>query len=420
MSGSDSPAQSPGGKVRISVLGINYEPELTGIAVYTTDMCEFLVEKGHDVRVTTGFPYYPSWEIPAKYSGRLYANESASGVVIRRCYLYVHKNITPIKRIIHEASFLISSFFSLCFSRRSDVMIVISPPLGLGLVAYVVCRFKRMPFVFHIQDMQPDAAIDLGMLKNEKIITVLRWLEKTVYKNADYISTISNSMMRKLVEKSVPAKKMRLFRNWMTVDNIPEAITPKEFRERHGLIDKFVFLYSGNIGEKQGLEQVIHAAARISDGRIQFVISGNGANMAKLKRLADDMNVENVLFIDLQPKEYLGAMLKAADVCLVVQKEVMSSLVFPSKLMNIMMAGRPSVVTATTETELGRVIVDSESGYLCDPENPDRLLEALLVAYGDKRLLEKGCNAYRYALQHFSRNGILHEFNEFLLKVAEM
>ncbi|UTF49419.1 WcaI family glycosyltransferase [Desulfomicrobium sp. ZS1] len=405
--------------MRISVLGINYAPELTGIAVYTTDLCEFLAEKGHDVEVTTGFPYYPEWEIPKKYSARLYARERLAGVTVKRCYLYVAKNITPIKRIIHESSFLISSLFSLCFSRRSDVMLVISPPLGLGIIAYIISKIKRMPFIFHIQDMQPDAAIDLGMLKNSNAILFLRYIEKIIYKNADYVSTISYSMMQKLIDKSLSKKKLFLLRNWITIDCISDSITSYMFREKYGLIDKFVFLYSGNIGEKQGLEHVIHAAAQISDPNIQFVISGNGANIAKLKRLAGNMDVSNVLFIDLQPKECLAAMLRAADVCLIIQKEVMSTLVFPSKLMNIMMAGRPSVVTTTEDTELGRVIVDSGSGYLCEPENSDRLREALLAAYGDERLREKGDNAFQYALQHFSKKAILNEFNEFLMKEVE-
>lgn len=400
--------------MKLTVVGINYSPELTGIGPYTTDMCEYLAEQGHEVTMITGFPYYPSWELSAGDKKRLFADEELRGVKIKRCALYVQKNITSKQRIIHELSFLLSSFIRMLFSSRPDLYIIISPPLGLGISAYFVGLLKMRPFCFHIQDLQPDAAVSLGMLKEGSFTRFLFKAEKFIYSRATLVSTITQSMRDRIVEKGIAKDKTAILPNWSNFENGAFNVDGKSFRQKHDLGDKFIFLYSGNIGRKQGLDDLIEAASTITDKRILFLMVGTGAYVSQLKKKSQDLEVSNVKFLPLQPKEQLPEMLAAADVCLVIQKRIVGDLVFPSKMTNIMAAGRPALVTADRRSELGRTVIETDCGFITEPENPDALKECILQAFEDKELNQKGQNARSYARQHLFREAVLQRFDQLI------
>ena len=159
--------------MEILVLGINYHPELTGIGVYTAELCEYLAKRGHRVTVITGFPYYPQWKIANGYKGQFYQREDRNRITIRRSYLFVPQKVSSFKRIVHETSFMLTSFINALFSGKYNILFTVSPPLGLGITSIILSKIKQIPFVFHIQDLQPDAAAELGMLKNNKLLNLL-------------------------------------------------------------------------------------------------------------------------------------------------------------------------------------------------------------------------------------------------------
>src|SRR5258705_11262334 len=150
-------------RMKITVWGINYGPELTGIAPYNQALCEFLSHQGHLIRMVTGFPYYPAWEKNASDRRVLFRTERMGEVNVHRCCQFVPQRPRAMTRILHELSFVFLSFFRLLMLPRPDVFIVISPPLLLGAAAWLLTRLKPAPFVFHVQDLQPDAAYALGM-----------------------------------------------------------------------------------------------------------------------------------------------------------------------------------------------------------------------------------------------------------------
>lgn len=401
-------------KMKITVVGINYAPELTGIGPYTSDMCQSLIEKGHDVTMITGFPYYPMWEIPETHRRKIFSTEVINGVQVKRGFLYVRKNITTKQRIIHELSFLVSSFLTMLFSPRPDQFIFISPPLGLGVAAYVISLLKMRPFHYHIQDLQPDAAVSLGMLKDGSFTKFLFQVEKFIYKKAHSISTITRSMKDRIRSKGISGNKIYILPNWSNFNKHAFKCSGDEFRRKHNLEDKFIFLYSGNIGQKQGLDDLIEAASGIKNGRIVFLIVGTGAYVQQLQKKADNLKVNNVMFLPLQPKEKLPEMLAAADVCLVIQKRVVSDLVFPSKMTNIMAAGKPALVTADEQTELAQTVLQADCGFVAKPEDSEDLKKNIQKAFADITLKQKGENARRYAEQYLEREAVLGRFNKFI------
>ncbi len=356
--------------MNIAFVGINYTPEPTGFAVYTTGMAEYFVHQGDNVTVYTGFTYYPLWSKSAQDRGKWYRQECINSVDVRRSFLYVPCRPTPLTRILHEISFVASASINYILGPRADLTVIISPPLFLGIPIILIAKLKRSRIVFHIQDLQPDAAIDLGMLKRGWLTSFLLFVEKISYRIVDVVSTISEGMLDRIVAKGISRKKIFLLRNWANDDQVAPLSRDTAYRQELSLGNKFVVLYSGNMGVKQGLRTLLDTA-RILEGTpdIVFVIVGDGGEKHGLLRRADEMNLQNVVFLPVQPYARLSELLATADVSLIPQKSGINDIVLPSKLSNIMASKRPVIAAANIDSEFGRIVCDSGSGLLISPEN---------------------------------------------------
>ena len=367
-----------GRSMRIAIVGINYAPEPTGIPVYTTGLAEYLVNEGHDVTVYTGFPYYPRWTKTPEDRRQVFRCETINGVKVRRHYIYVPARLSTLKRMAHELSFVISSMLGYLFGPRADLTIIISPPLFTGIPVALIAWFKRSRTILHVQDLQPDAAVDLGMLKPGPLMNLFFALERLTYRLVHRVSTISDGMMAKIAAKGVSRDKMLLFRNWANDDVVSPRDSNTSFRREWGLDGKFVALYSGNMGVKQGLKGVLEAAAALQEQNdIEVVIVGDGGEKPALMKRASDMGLTNLQFRPLAPMERLAELLATADVALVPQKDGVKDIVLPSKLCNLLASGRPVVAAASLDTELGRIVSESGCGVLVEPENGLQMAEMI-------------------------------------------
>lgn len=298
--------------MRILVYGINYSPELTGIGKYTGEMVEWMAREGHDVRVITAPPYYPQWKVGERYSAWRYRREEGDATVWR-CPLYVPKQPSTLKRLLHLGSFALSSFFPLMAQRRwkPDRIIGVVPTLFCTPGMRLLAKLSGARTLLHIQDYEVDAMLGLGLAgngKTGKVAQLATAFERSGLHNVDNVSTISRSMMNKAQAKGVAAEKVIFFPNWSEVArfqnvNDDEVIS---LRQQLGLPDdKKIILYSGNIGEKQGLENVIAAAEQLREQPLVFAIVGQGGGKARLEKMARERGLRNVLFFPLQP--YRGA-----------------------------------------------------------------------------------------------------------------
>lgn len=407
--------------MRILVYGINYAPELTGIGKYTGEMAAWLA-KAHDVAVVTAMPYYPQWEVSGKYKGRWWFTEDSENVRIYRCPLYVPKKVTAIKRIIHEFSFLLSTlpvFFGIAFKRKYDVVICISPPFHLAFLPLIYAKLRGAKLVSHIQDLQVDAAKDLQMIKNKSALDFMFKLEKFFFKQSTAVSTISPGMRAKIAQKGVPSTKMLMFPNWVDGTLVrPMELHESLRREFDISYSSKVVLYSGNLGEKQGLEVVVDVAKQLSHRKeIVFVIVGSGGGKENLIKLVSEARLDNVKFFPLQPYEQLSALLAIADLHLVLQKKSASDLVMPSKLTAILAVGGCPLVTALPGTTLYDVISDHRLGILVEPESSAALLAG--IEFGlNSGLSEFKQNARKYSEKFLSKENILTEWELNLKKLV--
>lgn len=416
--GKTAKGEFPGRRMRILILSVNYWPEVTGIGAFTTYRAEHLAAAGHDVEVCTTFPYYPEWKVPAEYSGKLAMTENRNSVRIRRGFAYIPNPATSLKRILFEASFIFSATLRAMFLKRPDVILVVSPPLGLAVPAILLSRMWRIPYVFDVEDLQPDAAADLGMLPRP-VLRILYRVEAAAYRYAGLVTTLTRAMRDRIVSKGVAPEKVELLEPRM--DESLSSIAPGEvaaFRRRHGLEDKFLVTYSGNIGVKQKLDVVIDAAAlHRHDESMLFLIVGNGADYGRIQARAAELELRNVRFLPLLDEADFRALLAASSICLVTQQKSASEIAFPSKIVTYLAAGCPVIASVDPENEVASITRESGAGRVAMAEDPAALLNAILeLRHTDLRAL--GASGREYAFHRWSSKRVLDHLESSLAGVV--
>lgn len=406
--------------MRVAIVSINYHPELTGISVYTTGLAESLASAGDSVDVYTGFPYYPQWQKAAGHEWLWHKREEVRGVDVRRHYLYVPGRPSALRRMVHELSFVSSATLGYLFGPRAGVTVIVSPSLFLGIPIALLARLKGSATLFHVQDLQPDAAVDLGMLRPGRLTDFFYWIERVTYRLCTRVSTISEAMRRRVAGKGVPAHKIAVLRNWANDDQVHLLPRDTQLRREWELAGKFVVLYSGNMGVKQGLGNLLECARALrAEHDVAFVIVGDGGEKEVLVRQAAVQGLDNLQFRPLQPMERLGELLATADVAVIPQKAGVADIVLPSKLANILASGRPVVAAASEGTELAHILRDGDCGRVVPQGDPVAMAAAILELRDDRELCVRlGANGRHYMETHLGRAAVLAQFRAELQALA--
>ena len=397
--------------MRVVVWGINYAPEFTGIAPHSVALCEFLLAQGHDVEMVTTFAYYPTWRKRDEDRGTLYRTDVVKGVPVHRCWHFVPERVSALKRMFHEGSFIATSSLRALALPRPDVFVAVSPPLLLGVAAWLVGKLKRAPYVFHVQDMQPDAAVGLGMLKASWFTRVLYGLEAFAYRHAARVSGITQGMLKAFRSKGVPESKLIYFPN--AIDLSTEEAPPArgEFRQRHGFsANEFLAVYAGNLGVKQGLEILLETAALLREQPIRFLVCGDGAQREVLAARAREMALPNFSMLPLQQGRDYRALLVDADVCFITQQAGAGNSFFPSKLLGLLAESKPVITVAAPECELALSLIEGNFGVNVPPGRPEELAAVLdALAKDPERLAEFGAAGRRY-VEQFEKRRVFENF----------
>jgi colanic acid biosynthesis glycosyl transferase WcaI len=406
-------------KRRILLIGGNYFPEPTGVGKYNGEMIKWLAEQGNDCTVVTTFPYYPHWKIQPPYekscfwfkSEKLFVSDTRSINVIR-CPHYVPKVPAGITRLISEFSFFFTAYLVtlyLVFKKKFDYVITVAPPFEIGLLGIFYKLLRGGKFLYHIQDLQVDAARDLQMIKSKLVINIFLKIECFIIKNSDTVSTISLGMTEKIKDKC--DKEVLFFPNWVDTKAFYPIANKAELKRSYGFNSTdTIILYAGAIGQKQGLEAILKTAKRLENVEsFKFAICGSGPYKERLVNLKNEMNLKNVFFLPLQPAAKFNSFLNLADVHLVLQKAGAADLVLPSKLTTILSVGGVAIVTATEGTSLHNIMSSADMGILIEPEDQEALVAAISTIR-DFEFKEKGRNARQYAETNLCSNQILDSY----------
>jgi colanic acid biosynthesis glycosyl transferase WcaI len=338
--------RGPGRRLRVLIVGINYAPEHTGIAPYTTAFAEFLAAHGHDIDVWAGVPSYPSWRVPAEYKWSWRRTSTENGVLVRRLRSFVPRSQNALSRGLYELTFALRVRTEKV-RHRPDVVVTVVPTLLSAWAAEKLAAKHRAPCVVWVQDLMGSAAAESGVSGASATAKLVSAIERSILQNASTTVVIGETFVRDVVALGVDAADVTLVPNWTHVS------APRQdrdaVREQLGWKDEHVVLHTGNMGRKQALEVVIEAARLCDnhDHKCRFVLMGDGSQRKELERLAEgNARVEIVDGVD---SEIYSDVLAAADVLLINERESVVQMSLPSKLTSYLVAGQPILAAVNDE-----------------------------------------------------------------------
>ncbi len=415
--------------MKILIVNIYFHPDPTGTGLVITELARDLVAQGHAVTVITSVPHYAGrpardWKPKGARAGwSLWREDCLDGIRVIRTAVYVPRRKTFASRALNYATFSALAIAAGLRCGAQEVILCTSPPLSLGISAWLLSRLKRVPFVFNVQDIYPDAAILMGMVRQPLLIALFRGLERFVYRRASLVTVISEGAKRNLLAKGAPDEKVVVIPNWVDVEFVRPMPPDNSFRRGlagTGAEPQLVVMFAGNIGLIAGLETVLAAAAELRHRpEIRFVIVGEGNAKADLKARAAAMGLSNVLFLPTQPREILPEVLAAADVHLVTLKRQMSTTSVPSKSYGIMASGRPMVAAVDPDSEVWQLVEAAAAGLCVPPEDPVALARAVEALCDDpERRQRLGENARVYVVNHNEKRELTAVYGRTLKAVA--
>lgn len=395
--------------MRALIVAINFAPELTGIGKYVGDMTGWMAEAGMDVRVVTAPPYYPAWSVQPGYSAFRYTTEHLAGAKVYRCPLWIPRQPRGLTRILHLLSFAMTSLPVILWQAlawRPQVVLVVEPPLACAPAAWLAARLSGARAWLHVQDLEVDAAFDLGMLRRGSLRKFVLGVERFLMRRFDRVTSISHRMLARLREKGVAEERLGFFPNWVDTDAIRPLQGDNSLRASLGVAkDTPVLLYAGNMGEKQGLEVIVEVArSQQETSNALFMLCGDGAARPRIQQAAAGLS--NVRFIPLQPVERLNELLNLADIHLLPQRRDAEGLVMPSKLTAIMASGKPVVASARGDSDVARAA--AAGGLVVPPGDAGAFHEAIGKLLADSALRSQlGTSGREYAVANWERSAIL-------------
>ena len=390
--------------MRVMMLAQHFAPEEISGAVLATELADDLVRRGHRVTFVTPAPSYPKGEVFSGFRNGLRTTQFHSDIRVVRVWSYISPKKDFWSRIMNYGTFSAMAFLGGIGRWRPDVIFSYSPPLPLGISAWLLSLWWRVPWVLRVEDLYPDAAIAAGILKNRRAIRLLTWLESFLYRRANHISLISEGFRTNLLAKGQPPAKLSVTPVWVDPEEIRPMSKENGFRRLHGLTDKFVVLYAGNMGITASLDELIEAADLLRDyDNIVFLLVGEGVRKNSLTQEATKRGLHNMRFLDYQPRAVLPEMLAAADVGLVTLNPASSPYSLPSKTFAVMASGRPVLVVAPLGSEISGLVRVARCGTCVEPDSARDLADVILSMGTDPTTsAEMGLRGRRYLESEFS------------------
>ena len=382
------------------------------------EMSKVWTTSGHEVVVLAGMMHANGSEKRAEYKGKHFVKKKQGNVTVWRCHVSESYNKSFTGRLWGYFSFMLSSMWAGLFKAKGkfDVVVVTSPPLFVGFSGYMISRIKRIPFVFEVRDLWPESAIDTGVLTNKWIIKIAYWFERFIYKKAKLINVLTPAFYSTLKNvKKVPEKKLIMIPNasdFSLSEDLLKHFDRESFRKETGLEGKFVITYVGAHGVANHLQQILQAGKRLEDTNVLFLLIGQGMEKENLKKMAMEMEVKNVRFIDAVPKREVFKYILASEMGASVLKKVDAfKTVYSNKTFDYMSCKTPVLMAIDGVSR--QLVEEAQCGIYIEPENKEEYNNKIREYLGDKdRLQREGNNGYTYAKKHFDRDVLARKYLE--------
>ena len=410
--------------MRILILTLVFPPDNVSTAQLMGDLASDLAAAGHDVRVITTTPHYnrdPDAESrqPLRRAGWFFFRSDFHGIPVLHARVGA-KQRGIIRRILSWGGFHVLTTMAAMRGPRPDVILCPSPPLTIGVSAWIVALRHRSRFVYNVQEVYPDIAIRLNAVRSRLMIRLLYALERFVYRKAHAVTVISVAMRQNLLGKGTPPGKVEIIPNFVDAGVLAPLPKDNPFSRRHALVDKFVISYAGNMGPAQDLDTFLDAAATLREhDEIRFLMVGNGIARDRLEARARELALDNLLFLPHQPFSEVPHIYASSDVNLVPLARSTGFDALPSKIYRILACERPVVACTDLQSELAETVRASGAGVVVEPANASRLADTILELSRDRgRCAAMGKRGRAYVLEHFTRGAVTGRYAALLSAVA--
>lgn len=410
----------------ILLLTLVFAPDGVSTSVLMTELASDLQQAGHNVTVLTTTPHYnvepearERQPLKRLWGGLLY-HSTYNGIPVYHASIPVKGSRVSARLLDYLRFHSLSALAGLCKTKKVDLILAPSPPLTIGVEAWLLGLLKRAPFIYNVQEIYPDVAVSLGVLKNPRLIRWMERLERFTYARATVVSVISEKFRLRLLEKGVPAQKLRVIPNFVDTAFAQPGERHNPFSAAHNLNDRFVVLYAGNIGLTQGFETILTAARQLQViPDLTFLIVGDGTRRAWLEDELAREPAHNVRLLPYQPRSAVPHIYATGDLCLVPLKKGTAQETFPSKIYTIMASGRPVLVSADPDSELEAIVHQSGCGWAAPPDDAEALANAIREVYADRQeARRRGALGRAYVAEHYSRQAVARHYDALIREVA--
>jgi glycosyltransferase involved in cell wall biosynthesis len=382
------------------------------------EMTKTWASKGHHITVLAGMVHYNTGKKYAKYKGKYSHVEKGfyGNVDVVRSHVSESYNTNFIGRLWAYFSFVFSSVYTGIFicKTKVDVIVVTSPPLFVGITAYLLSKIKHVPFVFEIRDLWPESAIDTGVLTNGVIIKFAYWFEKFLYKKALLINVLTPAFKQKLITiKGVPENKILFIPNAadFSIADSSQNFNAQEFKKTLGFDNNFVITYVGAHGVANHLIQIVETAELLCDTNVVFQLIGAGMQKEMLKDEVKKRNLNNVVFVDPVPKSEIFKYILASDIGTSVLKKVDTfKTIYSNKTFDYMSCKKPVLLLIDGVSR--ELIEEADCGWYVEPENISEIAQKIKEIIKENQIDKKGENGYNYAKKFFDRDVLALKYLE--------
>lgn len=405
--------------MKIVILTQYFPPEIGAPQNRLFELAVRLQKKGAEITVLTAMPNYPQMSIQENYRGKFYCSEEMEGLQILRSWIFVSKSKSIALRLLNYFSFVFSSFWiGLVKLKKHDYLLCESPPLFLGITAYLLKKTKGSKLIFNVSDLWPESAEKLGLVTNKFFLNSATKLEEFLYKKSSLISGQTQGIVKN-IQQRFPQKKVYWLPNGVDLNFYNFSNSSSNWRIQNNFKENdFVFFYAGIIGHAQGLEVILNAAALLKNNtQLKFVLLGSGPEKEKLILLKEELKLQNVFFFDAVAKSQMPEIVAAIDVSIIPLKKLdLFKGAIPSKIFENLAMKKP--ILLGVEGEAKELFIDEgKCGWAFEPENEKDLAEKIIQSVGQKEnLAEFGNNGYNYVKLKFTRDLIAENFWNFLIQ----
>lgn len=397
-----------------------YPPESGAVQERIDAQTRHLSRKGHEIGVLTCFPNYPGGALYPGYKNMLFQRENNDGIQVFRTWSFISPKKGLFPRLAGFISFMLTSILASFMVGNYNSVIVEYPPLFVGISGYIISRLKRCNLILHVSDLWVEAGVAFGIFRNKILIFVLLWLERFLCRKADEIITVTEGCKKSLIQNNILSQKITVIPNGVNTEIYRFLGDKNGLRKRFNVEDRFIITYAGTHGYIHGVETIIQASKLLKNQRkFLFLLIGEGSEKNRIIQMAKELKLNNVKFLGQMEPKKLNKFLSISDIGIVTLRNIpVSEKALSVKMLTYMACKLPTIFSGNGIS--GEIVEDSNSGICTEPENPDKLVEAIMELYNNQEIrLRYGKNGRKYVESHYSRAKLAERFEEVLLGLVE-